>query len=107
MIMLEHLLTEKDLQTFGEEYKRVRRKLLLNPQDKAVQREAQKLARVFRKAQKELARTLAKLSALPRNVSLSPRARVDHSILLENTAEYCELLQIPLSTLLEALGVNP
>src|SRR5438270_651754 len=72
MSMLEHLLSEKDFRTFGEEYQRVRRKLLLNPRDRVVQREAQKVARAFRRAQKDFARTLAKLSALPQRAGLSP-----------------------------------
>jgi hypothetical protein len=106
MSMLEHLLSEKDFRAFGEEYQRVRRKLLLNPRDKGVQREAQKVARAFRKAQRDFARTLARLSAMPQHNGLSPCERIRHSILLENTAEYCELLQVPQTTILEALGVQ-
>lgn len=106
MSMLEHLVAERDFRGFGEEYQRVRRALLLNPRDKTIQREAQRVARAFKKAQRDFARTLAKLSVLPRTAGLTPCETIEHSILMENTAEYCELLQIPLSTVLEALGVH-
>jgi hypothetical protein len=106
MSMLEHLGFERDFRDFGEEYRRVRRALLLNPGDKGVQKEALKVARAFKKAQREFAGSLARLSALARSPAMTPSEKVQHSVLMENTAEYCELLQVPLSTLLEALGVR-
>ncbi|MFO0888749.1 MAG: hypothetical protein U0790_06330 [Isosphaeraceae bacterium] len=106
MSMLEHLGLERDFRSFGEEYSRVRRALLLNPNDKRIQRDAQKVARAFRRAQKEFARSLVRLSSLPRGKNMTPSEAIQHSVLMENTAEYCELLQVPLSTVLEALGVR-
>ncbi len=107
MSMLEHLGLERDFRSLGEDYRRVRRALLLNPRDKKIQREALKVARAFKRAQREFASSLVQLSFLTRSPALTPSQQVQHSVLMENTAEYCELLQVPLTTLLEALGVRP